>query len=178
MILKTKRLVLRPWKETDAEELYKYASDPKIGPISGWPVHTSMDNSLEIIKNVLSKPEVYAVTLKGEDNAIGSIGLMIGDASNIKLPDNEGEIGYWVGVPYWGRGIMPEAVNELIRHAFEDLNLEKLWCGYFESNTKSKRVQEKCGFKYHHTEKDIPWPRMGDIRTEHISCLNRDGWKI
>ena len=174
MILETKRLILRPWKDTDAESLYQYAKDPRVGPIAGWPVHTSEEESLEIIKNVLSKPEIYAVTLKGNDTAIGSIGLMIGDKSNIELSDDEGEIGYWIGVPYWGQGLIPEAVNEIIRHGFEDLKLNKIWCGYFEGNDKSKRVQEKCGFKYHHTEKDIFWKLMGDIRTEHISCITKD----
>ena len=174
MILKTKRLILRPWRESDAESLYQYAKDPGVGPIAGWPVHTSIEESLVIIKNVLSKPEIYAVTIKGEDKAIGSIGLMIGDKSNIELSDDEGEIGYWIGVPYWGQGLIPEAVNEILRHGFEDLKLNKIWCGYFEGNNKSKRVQEKCGFKYHHTEKDILWEIMGDIRTEHISCITKE----
>ena len=53
MILKTNRLILRPWEESDAENLYRYASDPKVGPIAGWPVHTSVENSLDIIRNVL-----------------------------------------------------------------------------------------------------------------------------
>lgn len=75
MILTTDRLILRPWKESDAEDLYEYAKDPDVGPIAGWPVHTSVDNSLEIIRNVLSAPEVYAVCLKENDKAIGSIGL-------------------------------------------------------------------------------------------------------
>ena len=50
MTLETERLILRPWKEDDAESLYKYAKDPKVGPIAGWPVHTSVENSREIIK--------------------------------------------------------------------------------------------------------------------------------
>lgn len=59
MELITERLILRPWKETDAESLYKYAKDPAVGPIAGWPVHTSVENSLEIIRNVLSADETY-----------------------------------------------------------------------------------------------------------------------
>ena len=136
MILKTKRLILRPWLETDAESLYEYAKDPAVGPIAGWPVHTSVENSREIIKNVLAVPETYAVCLKEDNIAVGSIGLMIGKASNLDIPDNEGEIGYWIGVPFWGQGLMPEACEELIRHAFEDLKLETLWCGYFDGNEK------------------------------------------
>ena len=102
---------------------------------------------------------------------------MIGEKSNIEIGDDEGEIGYWLGVPYWGQGLIPEAVNELIRHGFEDLNLKCLWCGYFEGNDKSKRVQEKCGFLYHHTDEDKPWPLMNDVRTEHITCLIRSQWQ-
>ncbi len=177
MILETERLILRPWEESDKEDLYRYASDPQVGPIAGWPVHTSVENSLEIIKKVLSAPETYAVVLKSEGHAVGSIGLMIGKASNIDIPDTEGEIGYWIGVPFWGQGLIPEAVREIIRYAFETLHLEKLWCGYFEGNNKSKRVQEKCGFVYHHTNRDIPWPLMGDVRTEHITCLPRGKWQ-
>ena len=71
----TERLILRPWKETDAESLYEYVKDPQVGPTAGWPVHTSINNSLAIIRNVLSEPETYAVCLKGDHRAIGTIGL-------------------------------------------------------------------------------------------------------
>lgn len=150
----------------------------RVGPIAGWPVHTSVENSREIIRNVLSAPETYAVCLKEDNKAIGSIGLMLGKASNIDIPVTEGEIGYWIGVPFWGQGLIPEAVKELIRYAFQDLMLEKLWCGYFDGNIKSKSVQEKCGFVYYHTVADIAWPLMGDIRTEHITCLTKEQWEI
>ncbi len=75
MILETKRLILRPWREDDAEHLYKYASDPEVGPPAGWPSHTSVENSREIIRAVLSAPETYAVCLKEDGNPIGSVGL-------------------------------------------------------------------------------------------------------
>ena len=72
--------------------------------------------------------------MKGEGHAVGSIGLMLGSASSIGIPDTEGEIGYWTGVPFWGRGLTPEATREVMRHGFEDLGLVKLWCGYFDSS--------------------------------------------
>lgn len=176
MQLKTERLILRPWLASDAESLYEYAKNPAVGPIAGWPPHTSVENSREIIRDVLSAAETYAVCLKEDNKPIGSIGLMIGNTSNLDLPDTQGEIGYWIGVPFWGQGLIPEAVNELLRHGFEDLKLEKIWCGYFDGNIKSKRVQEKCGFTYHHTNHDIFWELMNDIRTEHVTCLTRDDW--
>ena len=101
---------------------------------------------------------------------------MIGSASDIGIPDSEVEIGYWIGVPYWGQGLIPEAVREIMRHEFDDLNLEKMWCGYFDGNTKSKRVQEKCGFRYHHTKKNVPCALEGVFCAEHITCLSKSEW--
>ena len=176
MILTTERLIMRPWEEDDAEDLYEYAKDERIGPPTGWPAHTSVENSCAIIRTILSAPETYAVCLKEDGRPIGSIGLMIGGQSNIGLPNTEAEIGYWIGVPFWGQGLIPEGVKEIIRHAFEDLGLEVIWCGYFEGNDKSRRVQEKCGFIYHHTNENSEWVKMGDIRTEHISRLTREEW--
>ena len=167
MIFVTERLTLRPWTEADAEALFKYAADPEIGPAAGWAAHTSVEDSCEIIRDVLSAEGTFAVCLKERSGApVGSIGWFVRDG----LPDGV-EIGYWIGVPFWGRGLIPEAVRELTRHAFDDLHLVRLWCGYFDGNEKSKRAQEKCGFIYHHTNKDIYWALMCDIRTEHITCL-------
>ena len=177
MRLETERLILRPWTETDAESLYEYARDPRVGPAAGWPVHTSVENSREVIRTILSAPENYAVCLKTDNRAIGCVGLTVGEKSNLKLPDTEGEIGYWIGVPFWGQGLIPEAVRAVIRRGFEDLGLTTLWCGYFEGNDKSRRVQEKCGFTYHHTNEDIHWNLMDDIRTEHVTRLTRTEWE-
>lgn len=174
MILTTERLILRPWEESDAESLYEYAKDPQVGPIAGWPPHISVEDSREIIKSVLAVDETYAICKRQDNRAIGSIGLMRGEQSNLDISEDEGEIGYWIGVPFWGQGYVPEAVRELIRHGFEDLKLKRIWCGYFEGNDKSKRVQEKCGFRYHHTNKDIYWALMDEVRTEHVTCLEKE----
>lgn len=125
MILETERLILRYWKEEDAESLYKYAKDPAVGPIAGWPAHTSVEYSREVIRNILIPPENYAVVLKETGEPVGCIGLMIGEKSNIEISSDEAEVGYWIGVPYWGQGLIPEAVREILRHGFEDLNLKK-----------------------------------------------------
>lgn len=105
MTLETERLILRPWKEDDAESLYKYAKNPEVGPMAGWPVHTSVENSREIIKSVLASDETYAVCLREDNVAIGSIGLITPAQSHTKAADDEIEIGYWIGVPYWGAGL-------------------------------------------------------------------------
>ena len=76
MTLETKHLLLRPWEESDAESCYRYASDPLVGPAAGWPAHTSVENSREIIRTVLSEPDTFAVILKERpDEPVGSIGV-------------------------------------------------------------------------------------------------------
>ncbi len=181
MNLETQRLILRPWQESDAEALYKYASHPDVGPIAGWAVHTSVKNSRDIIRGILSAPNTYAVVLKETNEPVGSVGLMIGKAANQDIPETEGEMAVLTGsVPVAsmrGHGLIPEAVREMIRHGFEDQHLEKLWCGYFDGNEKSKRVQDKCGFKYHHTTENVPCAIPGLLRTEHVSCLLKEEWE-
>ena len=135
-----------------------------------------MENSLEIIKNVLSAPETYAVCLKEDNKAIGSIGLISPMQSHTAAAKDETEVGYWIGVPFWGKGYIPEAVRAMQKRAFEDLGYNAMWCGYYDGNEKSKRCQEKCGFIYHHTEKDKPCELMGDVRTEHFTYITKAQW--
>ena len=126
MILETNRLILRPWSEDDAEDLYIYASDPEVGLPAGWPPHTSVENSREIIRTVLSAPDTFAVCLKEIGKPVGSIGFHRNDLAE---DDDEYELGYWIGKPYWGQGLIPEAAREMLRYAFEDLGMNRIWCG-------------------------------------------------
>ena len=176
MNLKTERMVLRPWRETDAEILYEYAKDERVGPVAGWPVHQSVEESREVIRTVFAQEGVFAVTLKEDNKAIGCIGVIRGTKSNFPIGENEGEISYWIGVPFWGQGLIPEAMREVIRYAFEDLKLVNLWSGYFDGNEKSKRAQEKCGFRHHHTCPKKYYPLTGDCRIEHVSLLTYNDW--
>lgn len=176
MELKTSRLILRPWTEADAEELFQYARDPDVGPPAGWPPHTSVENSREIIKNVLSGEEVYAVCLK-DRRPIGSIGLHLNGSTDMTDRDDECELGYWIGKPYWGQGLIPEAARELLRHAFEELGMRAVWCGYYDGNEKSRRVQEKLGFIYRHRTEGIHVTLMNEIRTGHCSLLTKERWQ-
>ena len=164
MILETERLILRPWREDDAEDLYTYASDPEVGPPAGWPPHTSVENSREIIRAVLSAPETYAVCLKDNGKPVGSIGFHRNDLAEA---DDEYELGYWIGKLYWGQGLIPEASREMLRYAFEDLGMNRIWCGYYDGNEKSRRVQEKLGFVFHHTTEGLEVKLLNEIRTGH-----------
>ena len=108
-----KVLILHPWCEKDSEECYRYAKDPLVGPVTGWPTHTSVEVIRQVIRNVLSAPETYAVVLKETGFPIGSIGLHF--HSDLAKKDDEAELGYWLGVPFWGQGLVPEAAKELLR---------------------------------------------------------------
>lgn len=176
MIIETKRLVLRPWRETDAESLYEYAKDPTVGPAAGWSVHTSVENSREVIKNVLSDDECYAVCLKGDDRPIGSVALMSPVRTEAVVGKNDFEVGYWVGVPFWGNGYIPEALQMLLRRAFTELGSDTVWCAYYDGNEKSKKCMEKCGFVYHHTEYEKPVPMLNEMRTEHFTRITKEQW--
>ena len=175
MILQTERLLLRPWQEADAEECFKYARDPRVGPMAGWPVHTDAENSRQIIRDVLSGPEIYAIVLKETGLPVGSIGLHA--RSGVARADGEAELGYWLGVPYWGRGLVPEAAEAMLRRAFADLDLARVWCCYFEGNEKSRRVQEKLGFRYVRTVENTPVPLLGETRKSYVNLLTREDWE-
>lgn len=178
MILETERLTLRPFRETDAPDLYEYAKDNKVGPIAGWPPHISVEQSKEIINTIFNQEGVFAIALKENDIAIGMISLIVGAKSNFPITEAEAEISYWLGVPFWGKGIMPEAIREVVRYGFQDLRLVNIWSGYYDGNTKSKIAQEKCGFRHHHIEEARESIYIDDVCTEHISRMTRDEWNM
>ena len=176
-MLKTERLILRRWEDSDAESLFEYAADPDVGPIAGWPPHQSIEESRDVIKNVFNGKEAYAICLKTDDRAIGAIELKLNGHTDLTDRDDECELGYWLGKPFWGQGIMPEAVKEILRHAFEKIGMTKVWAGYYEGNLKSKRVQEKSGFRYQWKSEGVDVPLMHEKRTGHVSSLTKDQWQ-
>lgn len=175
-MMQTKRLILRPWQEADAESLYAYAKDPDIGLPAGWPPHKSVEDSREVIRYVLSAPQTYAVCLK-DGSPIGSVSLKLKGSTDMTDREDECELGYWIGKPFWGQGLIPEAAEELLRHAFEELGMRAVWCGYYEGNVKSRRVQEKLGFVYQHTTEGLELPLLGELRTGHTMLLTKEHWK-
>ena len=175
-LLVTDRLFLRKWDRSDAEDLYRYAKDPDVGPIAGWPAHQSVDESRDVIQNVLTGKQAYAICRKTENKTIGAIELKLKGHTDLTDREDECELGFWIGKPFWGQGFMPEAAGELIRHGFEDLGMNKIWCAYYDGNVKSKRVQEKCGFRYQWTSQDVDVPLMHEKRIGHVNCLTREEW--
>ena len=168
----TNRILLRPWRDSDAETLYKWASDPDVGPRAGWAPHQSVEESLEIIRTVFNDGanrtqssslellrcspsshscndalHTWAIELKEtEGQPIGAMGY--GPSCECELPAREGEplIGYWVAKPYWNQGICTEALRLMLDHIRQTTDIKSLISGHFVDNPASGRVMEKCGF--------------------------------
>ena len=148
--LVTKRLILRNLNFSDVEDFYNYAKKPNIGPSAGWKPHQSIEESMRIIRMMISENEVWGITLKEVDKVIGTIGLHVRNFDN--AISNQKEIGYVLDDTYWGKGLMVEAVLAVLDYAFIDLELDKVLCGHSEGNLKSMRVVEKTSFIYTHNE--------------------------
>ena len=174
MRLETKRLLLRPFEENDAGDLYEYAKDSRVGPIAGWPVHTSLENSRKIICTVFAAPIVFPVVDKASGKVIGSAGFVGGYCP--ELPGPSDEIGYALSPAFWGGGLMPEAVEKLMEFGFEALGLNAIWCNHYNGNQKSKRVIEKCGF-YYRFSKETEVTLMNERRLTHFYALTRREWE-
>ncbi|MDR7072447.1 GNAT family N-acetyltransferase [Fictibacillus barbaricus] len=155
----TERLLLREWKETDSKDLFEYAKSKLVGPNAGWRPHKSEEESKEIIQMFISNGDSYAIELSSEKKVIGGIGL------HDRKPDEaldhlkQKEIGYVLNPDFWGKGFVPEAVNSLLRYGFKELDLDLIWCGHYDFNHNSKRVNEKCGFNYQF-EKEVKLDRL------------------
>lgn len=175
--LTTERLILRRWTEADAESLFDYAKDPDVGPIAGWPAHKSVEESLEVIRNIFCGSECYTVCRNEDNKAIGAVELKLNGHTDMTERNDECELGFWIGKPFWGRGYIPEAAAELIRHGFEELGMNKIWCGYYDGNTKSKRAQEKLGFIFDHTCNEVSVPLLNEVRIGHTNCLTKERWQ-
>lgn len=146
--LETKRLILRKFYLSDIDDFYEYCKNPNVGPNAGWKPHESKEESFEILNNIIKQQEVWAIVKKDENKVIGSIGLHRDykrEFKNVKM------IGYVIGENYWGNGYATEAAKRVIKYGFETLGLDLISVYHYPNNMRSKRVIEKCGFKYEGT---------------------------
>lgn len=146
--IETDRLLLRPWRESDLEDLYAYASDPDVGIHAGWKPHASIEESKQILSMFIREKKVFALELKETGRVVGSLGLEEMRPDPVEGEFFGREIGYVLSKAYWGRGLMPEAVRAVIGYCFTVLGYDYLTCGHFIQNDRSRRVIEKIGFDY------------------------------
>lgn len=147
-VLTTERLTLRPWRESDLNDFYEYARVDGIGQMAGWKPHRNMEESRTILSHFIKGKRVFALEYQGK--VIGSLGIEEYNEDHYpELSHLQGrEIGYVLSKDYWGQGLMPEAVQAVITYLFETAGLDFILVGHFDWNGQSKRVIEKCGFRY------------------------------
>lgn len=173
--LTTDRLELRPWCLDDAPALFELARDPHVGPRAGWQPHTSVEESRVVIQQVLAVPDSFAIVERATGALVGAVALKHEDDSYLVRGSDEAELGYWIGVPFQGRGYATEAAAEVLRYAFEDEGIHAVWAGYYDGNERSRRVQEKLGFVHQFSaERDVSL--LGEHRIEHCQRLDAEAW--
>ena len=153
VVLTTDRLTLRPWRESDLNDFYEYASVDGVGQMAGWNPHRNLEESKTILSSFIRHNKTFALEYQGK--VVGSLGIEEYDEKNYpELNDHQGrEIGYVLSKDYWGRGLMPEAVKAVIAYLFDAVGLDFIIVGHFDWNSQSRRVVEKSGFQYIKTTK-------------------------
>lgn len=150
-VIETERLVLRPFRETDLEDFFEYASVDGVGQMAGWLPHENREKTLTILEKFIEEDKTFAITLKElNGKVIGSLGVEfynMEDELSEFFPYRGRSIGFTIGRDYWGRGLMPEAVKAVTDYLFGECDMDFLLCGHYDFNGRSARVQEKVGFK-------------------------------
>jgi len=170
-IIETERLYLSPFQESDAADMYEYAKNPNVGPIAGWAPHKSVEDTLEIIHAWFMQPYAWTIRLKGEDKMIGAIAL---EHDKYRPDAKSKEIGYSLSEDHWGKGIMTEAAKAVMEFGFKELDLEIIGICTGETNKRSQRVIEKCGFKYEGTIRKTYEIYDGTLRDSLVFSILRE----
>lgn len=175
IVLKTERIILRNWKQTDLDDFYTYASVDGVGQMAGWQPHENKEKTEEILNRFIKGKKTFAIEYQGR--VVGSLGIEKYNEKKFPEFDNLAvrEIGFVLAKDCWGKGIMPEAVKEVCRYLFEDVHLDLITCGYFKWNKQSARVQEKCGFVPY---KEIDYvTQSGNDEIVELNVLYKEHWK-
>ena len=144
--LETERLILRRWKESDAEEAFAHwMNDPDVTKYLTWTPHGDIEVTralLRVWERESAEPQTYkwAIVLKEGNVLIGDIAVLRADEFQ-----ECGEIGYCMGKKWWGKGLMTEALSEVLRYCFEEVGFYRINGSHAAENIGSSRVMEKCG---------------------------------
>jgi [ribosomal protein S5]-alanine N-acetyltransferase len=169
--LETARLILRPYAVSDIPDLLPLIGTREVAATTLRIPHpyTEVD-AKEFIAAVQPGDEVRrAVILRSSNRLIGGIGLRVNE------PHSNAELGYWLGVPYWGQGYATEAAREMLRYGFQQLGLHRIFASHFEGNTASGRILQKLGMRHEGCQRQHirKWNRFLDLE---LYGLLRDEW--
>ena len=146
MEIKTRRLLLRPWRMEDAASVFRFANNPKIAEnlrdVFPWPYQEK--DAEEFLRGCVAADEKRALfrAIEVDGQAVGSIALTRGE----DVYGRSAELGYWLAEEFWGQGIMPRAVEQLCREGFARWDIVRICAEPYRGNTASRRVLEKAGF--------------------------------
>jgi ribosomal-protein-alanine N-acetyltransferase len=165
--IETKDVILRPFQESDVEDLFSYASVPGVGENAGWRHHTSLEESKAVLYNHFLSDELsFAIVFKKNHHVIGSFSLkkrtkMTMDFKDLKVM----EIGYVLSKRYWNKGIMSRLVSKAVEAVFEDGIADVLLICCHDLNYGSQRVAEKNGFHKYKIVPDVYYESLDEKRT-------------
>ena len=142
--MKINAITLRKWQESDEESLAKYANNNNIARFltDAFPHPYSLDDAKAYISSVKDEnpTKCFAIDFNGE--AIGSIGIF----PQSDVHKRNAEIGYYIAEEFWGQGIIPEAIRQIVKYGFETFDITRIYARPYGHNIKSQRVLEKSGF--------------------------------
>lgn len=175
VVLHTKRLMLRTFRQEDLFDFNRYASVDGVGQPAGWKPHESLEESQEILDLFISTKKTLAIVHEGR--VIGSLGIERGNEiqSPLLIGKKYNAIGYALAKEYWGQGLMPEAVAAVLKYLFEELELDYVLGSYFPFNMRSARVFEKMGFTYLGSHQTIRFGTEVDVMD---TILPRETWNL
>ena len=147
-VLETTRLVLRAFRASDLEDVFAYASDGEVARFVLWDKHASREDSrrfLEWVVGQYARGELpsWGIVDKLSGRVVGSIGYGSHEPAHARA-----EVGYVLARPFWGRGVMSEALRAVLGHAFGTLHLHKVYAHCHVQNVASRRVLEKAGLRH------------------------------
>jgi len=144
MQLELTSCVIRSWSLDDAAAVQRYANNRKIwlNVRDAFPHPYTLKDAHAFLSHVTQNEAQTTFAIATAAEAIGCIGLRLGTDVHARTA----ELGYWLGEPFWGRGIMSEAVMRFTRYGFDELQLVRIFAEPFETNRASARVLEKAGF--------------------------------
>lgn len=168
--LETERLRIRPYTEADIPELVPLVGAREVAATTLRIAHPYTDQDAQDFLELARELDKLwlAMTLRADGRQIGGIGL------RIEQPHRHAELGYWLGVSYWGHGYATEASREMLRYGFEDLGLQRIFATHFKHNPASGRVLKKIGMRYEGCQREhlLKWGQFVD--SELYGILRRE----
>ena len=136
--------IIRDWSMGDAPSIARYANNRKIwmNLRDAFPYPYRLQDAESFISRVIEANPITVFAIANQSEAIGSVGLMVGK----DVHRYTAEMGYWLAEPFWGKGIMTQAVKSMSSYAIRNLKLHRIFAEPYSTNPASARVLEKAGF--------------------------------